>query len=148
MSFALKGLREFNRAIALQRAHFSGNIQKALDREIEYLGAKIKMRLGRLGQYVQIDLQKDTISLKYLIGTTPKGKPITTAKDYHNPASKRFNIAGQRQPFQDVLAEEGYIDISPAPGQPIPISSREAPGVRITAKVGPGAKKRIIGFMR
>jgi hypothetical protein len=114
------------------------NIEKAINEEIEYLHSKIKARLGSLGSYLKIDYETHTLYLQYRIDSKK-----VTARDYHNPASKRFNITGQGQPFQDVLADEGYIEIEPAPKTPIPISRGQAPGIRLRAKMGPKAVERI-----
>ena len=141
MNFTLTGLRELSRSIELMAEAFSkGNIQKAINEEIEYLQSKIKARLGSLGSYVKIDYEDHILYLQYRIDS----KKIT-ARDYHNPASPKFNITGQGQPFQDVLADadEGYIEIEPAPKAPIPISRGQAPGIRLRAKMGPKAVERI-----
>jgi hypothetical protein len=139
----ITGLRELERTIEVSIAAAKHRLDRAIGQEIEYLGAKIKSRLGSLGSYVEIDIQGKGIVLRYVVIE----KKSTTARDYHNPASRRFNITGQRQPFQDVLAEEGYENISPAQGQTIQVVQGEAPGVRITATMGPDAVRRLQRFM-
>ena len=147
MSFTLTGLQEFSRRIEAEQAFFIERTKSAIDKEIAYLREKIAVRLGSLGSYVDMDLSEDILSLRYNIGMKKSGKPDTSARDYHNPGSPKFNITGQRQPFQDVLTEEGYIDISPGPGEAIPVSHGSAPGIRITAKMGLAAVARLERFI-
>lgn len=137
MELTLIGLREAERFVEVKIQALKEKVDRGIDAELERLKAAIEPRLGSSipRGALTIDWDSKSLYLKFRYGR------VKTARDFHNPsAGKRF----RDQPFQDVLASQGYIDIEPDRGQAIEVSHGEAPGVRIKAKMTPEVIERIL----
>lgn len=132
---ALEGVREASRAIRLHADGLARRAQKVLGEEAEAIRAAISARFAAHGSRVRasavrVEPGEDgsvVVTLPYLAGG------VVTARKENNPFWAGQGKLAIYQPFQDVLRDRGYTDISPAPGDSIGPSSG-APGVRISAR--------------
>lgn len=140
MQFTLGSLRDYQRVMEQHIQAMIANVESGTLKECELVRDHIqtKMRSGgdsSLAPFVKVDPETKTVYLQFDMGN---GKYSSRKK--HNPHWSVFKY----QPFQLALAELGYEDIEPGLGEPIPVTFGEvAPGIRITARMGPSVIERI-----
>jgi hypothetical protein len=141
MQFTLGSLRDYRRAIEQHIQELVSKVESGTLKECERVKGHIQGIMADHGEaglalFVKLDAETKTVYLQFEMGN---GK--YTSRKRHNPIWGKPNLY---QPFQQALFDLGYEDIEPGLGKAIPKTYGEiAPGIRITARMGPEVIERI-----